>query len=141
MKNPFRKPSIVLAALLAVAMTPSTQFALCVGDGGHRALELLSADCCPPEAEHPHAHDELEDGDDCAQHCVDMPLSSVDAAGVSSSTGGSGSDVQLSSGYVALLSPGGLASPIADAGFGRDGPPDDIASPSSFVERSNVLRL
>jgi hypothetical protein len=136
-KHRFRKRPILLSALLTLAILSPPQLALCVGDGGHQELELLSAECCPPEAAHAE-HDGLDD--DCAERCIDTPLGSTNAASISSRATNAAPDLSLSSHAVATLPAAGLTEVVARASHGRDGP-CYIARRSDLSARSTILRL
>jgi hypothetical protein len=58
---------LVLSLGIVAAGFPP-RLALCLGSDGHRAVELLDAPCCPPEA------DSAEMTDRCARTCTDVPL-------------------------------------------------------------------
>lgn len=139
MKFLFRKRPVLLAALLALATLPPTQFALCVGDGGHRELELLSADCCPADSEHVERGD-VEDDDGCADHCIDTPVGSGGAAGISSTTTNPYTDNHASLDVVAVLPNPGLASFVLKAVRGRDGPGHALGRTDATL-RNSVRRL
>lgn len=137
MKHRFLKRSTLLSALLTLGILSPPQLALCVGDGGHRELELLSAECCQPET----AHTELDGLDDeCADRCVDMPLGSTNAASVSSRAANAAPDLSLSPHAVATLPAAGMTEVVSSASYGREGP-CDIARHSELSTSRTILRL
>jgi len=64
---------VVTGWLLALSVVGPTTI-LCVGSGGHLAIEGALAQCCDPEPDHGHGGVELTKGDRCADHCTDTPV-------------------------------------------------------------------
>lgn len=54
------------------ALAPTT--ILCVGSGGHLAIEAQLARCCDPAVPHHPAGESVADGQRCADDCTDTPL-------------------------------------------------------------------
>jgi hypothetical protein len=79
-----RRRSLLFTTALVLAALHAPRMALCLGEDGHGALELASADCCPTAADarasRPEHGDHAEPDDgrrDCASECTDS-LVSVD---------------------------------------------------------------
>jgi hypothetical protein len=65
--------SVVAGFLLALRMiAPAT--ILCVGSGGHLAIEEALSRCCAPEHLHGAGGVEWTASDRCPDHCTDTPL-------------------------------------------------------------------
>ena len=61
----------VLPLMVALIATACPRLALCVGGGGHVAIEAIGSDCCSL----PGPGDHVGPGDgECASHCTDSPL-------------------------------------------------------------------
>ncbi len=60
--------------VLAIARGVSPALALCIGTGGHQAIEQVGAACCGGLTEHPMTPDEMSVSP-CSSHCRDTPLS------------------------------------------------------------------
>lgn len=65
-------PDLVLI-LLVIARGVSPALALCIGAGGHQAIEPLGAACCRGLAEAPVTPDGTSVSP-CSSHCTDTPL-------------------------------------------------------------------
>lgn len=59
--------------LLAVSVLAPTTI-LCVGSGGHLAIEAALARCCDPETAHGHTGQSVEAPERCADHCTDTAV-------------------------------------------------------------------
>jgi hypothetical protein len=64
--------AVPLASVLCTGSTLLLQSALCVGAGGHLAIEIVNAGCCHDV--HAESRDAVE-GDDCGTECTDTSLS------------------------------------------------------------------
>lgn len=66
--------ALVFAAMLLAlsALAPTT--ILCVGSGGHLAIEAALAGCCDPETAHGHTGQSVAGRERCADHCTDTAV-------------------------------------------------------------------
>lgn len=78
----FRVPLFV-ALLLSVGSSP--EVVLCIGDNGHRALEILNGDCCHPRSAQEHGCASADDH--CASECSDLRLAAGAMVATSSGEG------------------------------------------------------
>jgi hypothetical protein len=129
-----------MAALLAIITLPPQQLALCVGEDGHRELELLSAECCPSEAEHDSRDDFEAEADNCASDCIDTPVSAYAATRVLSPSANLLPDFHATPDVFAMLPADGSNVLVPAFLKQRDGPHTDPVR-SSLIARTIVRRL
>lgn len=69
-----RQLSHLVVALLFLGFGSIPRIVLCVDAGGHRAIELLNAACCRPDARPAEAGVVRVHDGSCAEECTDTPL-------------------------------------------------------------------
>ena len=141
MRIPIPKSPVLLAVLLAMVVLPPQQLALCVGEDGHRELELLSAVCCPPGAEHDSRDDFEAEADNCAPDCIDTPISTADATGISSPSTNLLPDCHTTPNVFGISPADGSTVLASNSVRGRYGPPDVVPIQASKIARTTVRRL
>jgi len=75
-----RSFAVILVALILAAAAQSSTIILCIGTGGHFAIEQVDSGCCARAANRDSGPLGVQ-GDRCADHCVDTPISVSAACG------------------------------------------------------------
>ena len=98
MRSKIRKNALAAVLFALFATSVPAEIALCVGGEGHRSLEFVSADCCPPQSEahsasenssaSEHFDSDHTDTDGCASDCTDTRFATSTAMKVSFSSDG-----------------------------------------------------